>query len=183
MEMDIPTLHNILLHTFSNDANARNAAEDALGKLHTARGSIVLLVQLVSNAEVQREIRQAGAVALKNMVQKHWEDVEPPLVSAFSSSDKEEYRKYILEGLLMMADRSLRSLLAEAVNQIARVDFPKQWPGLVAEITKNVQSGDVTRICNALLVLRKLVKNYEFRRDEVIEFLPQGCMYMHAYLI
>ncbi|OQR88296.1 hypothetical protein ACHHYP_06979 [Achlya hypogyna] len=167
--MDAPTLLNILLHTFSTDNVARKAAEDAVANLHTVRGSIVLLVQLVSAADVQREIRQAGAVALKNMVLKHWEGVNQPdntMLSVFPNEDKDEYRKHVFEGLLTIEDRSLRSILAEAVSQIARVDFPHKWPGLVSEITTNVQSGDVTRICNALLALRKLVKLYEYRREE-----------------
>ncbi|RHY59605.1 hypothetical protein DYB34_002793 [Aphanomyces astaci] len=169
--MDIQTLHNILLHTFAVDTDARKAAEAALLNLHTVRGSIVLLMQLISNLEVQKEIRQAAGIQLKNIVSKHWEgqaQADDSYLSPFTFEDKLEYRKYIMEGLLTTGvdDRSIRSLLAEAVNQIARIDFPMKWPGLVEEITTNIQSGDPTRICNALLVLRRLCKNYEYRNDE-----------------
>ncbi|ETV94333.1 hypothetical protein H310_11980 [Aphanomyces invadans] len=169
--MDIQTLHNILLHTFAVDAEARKAAEAALQNLHTVRGSIVLLMQLISNVDVQKEIRQAAGIQLKNIVSKHWEGETQPdrsVVCVFTFEDKLEYRKYIMEGLLTTGvdDRSIRSLLAEAVNQIARIDFPFKWPGLVEEITTNIQSGDPTRICNSLLVLRRLCKNYEYRNEE-----------------
>jgi len=125
--MDSATLHHILLHTFSNDNAARKSAEEAVNNLHQARGSLVLLVQLTTNNEVQREIRQAAAVSLKNLVQKHWEGVHQPdetYLSIFPDLDKEEYKKYIFEGLLTTQDTSLRSLLAESVNTIARLDFP-----------------------------------------------------------
>ncbi|CAK4072653.1 unnamed protein product [Aphanomyces euteiches] len=169
--MDVQTLHNILLHTYAVDTEARKAAEAALENLHTVRGSIVLLMQLISNVEVQKEIRQAAGIQLKNIVSKHWEgetQADRSVVCVFSFDDKMEYRKFIVEGLLTthVDDRSVRSLLAEAVNQIARIDFPYQWPGLVEEITQNIKSGDATRICNALLILRRLCKNYEYRSDD-----------------
>ncbi|KAF0718506.1 Aste57867_1650 [Aphanomyces stellatus] len=167
MEMDMPTLHNILLHTFSTDAEARKAAEEAIKNLHTARGSIVLLVQLLSSDDVQREIRQAAAISLKNIVQKHWEPFdgqdEGAAPSAFPDSDKDEYRTFILEGLFAATDNSIQALLVECVSIIAREDFPEKWPHLVDQISAAIQSGQPHRIINALLALRKLVKIFEYK--------------------
>ncbi|CAK4608700.1 hypothetical protein LEN26_003799 [Aphanomyces euteiches] len=175
--MDMPTLHSILLHTFSTDAEARKAAEEAIGSLHTVRGSIVLLVQLLSSDDVQREIRQAGAISLKNIVQKHWgpmeehdEQHEVP-VSAFPDPDKEEYRAFILEGLFASHDNSIQALLVECVSLIARQDFPEKWPHLVEQICTTIQSGQPHRIINALLALRKLVKIYEYKPSHQRETL------------
>ncbi|RHY80306.1 hypothetical protein DYB26_006482 [Aphanomyces astaci] len=158
--MNAPTLHSILLHTFSTDADARKAAEEAVKNLHTVRGSIVLLVQLLSSGDVQREIRQAAAISLKNIVHRHWgvldgssdddhDDgrgdgaVEPP-PSAFPDADKDEYRSFILEGLFAAQDNSIQALLVESVSIVARQDFP------------------------ALLALRKLVKIFEYKPSHVL---------------
>lgn len=79
--MDVTALHNILLHTFSNDGAARKAAEDAVAGLHTVPGSVQLLIQITVEASVTREIRQAAAVSLKNLVQKYWEARTAPRAS------------------------------------------------------------------------------------------------------
>ncbi|KAF0750586.1 hypothetical protein AaE_006660, partial [Aphanomyces astaci] len=177
--MDAPTLHSILLHTFSTDADARKAAEEAVKNLHTVRGSIVLLVQLLSSGDVQREIRQAAAISLKNIVHRHWgvldggsdddhdngrgDGAVDPNPSAFPDADKDEYRSFILEGLFAAQDNSIQALLVESVSIVARQDFPHKWPLLVDNICAAMQSGHATRIINALLALRKLVKIFEYK--------------------
>ena len=126
--MDIPTLHNILLHTFSTNEADRNAAENALQTLHEQRRSLSLLVELAQNEkDIQREIRQAAAVSLKNVVQKYW----PNAVEADGSEhvflpeeDKQVYKSYILEGYMGIQDNSIRALLVETIHIIARADFP-----------------------------------------------------------
>lgn len=167
--MDVASLHNILLHTFSNDEAARKAAEEAVAGLHTVPGSVQLLLQITVEATVTREIRQAAAVSLKNLVHKYWEGADGPegqWVQVISPADKVLGRQNSLEALHVAHDSSIRSLLAETVAYIARFDFPDSWPTLIDDICKNVQSGDATRIINALLALRRVVKNFEYRSEE-----------------
>ncbi|OQR93002.1 hypothetical protein ACHHYP_03028 [Achlya hypogyna] len=165
--MDSSTLHNILLHTFSTDAAARAAAEQAVSNLHSVRGSIVLLVQLATSADVQREIQQAAAISLKNLVHRHWgrdpHDDGPEPEAIFPDADKVEYRKFILQGLFDSHENSIQNLMVESVNIIARFDFPELWPTLIEDIRTTLQCGEPHRICNALLALRKVVKIYEYK--------------------
>ncbi|KAF1323075.1 Ran binding protein 7, partial [Globisporangium splendens] len=170
--MDAASLHNILLHTFSNDEAARKAAEDAVANLHTVRGAILLLIQIAVEESVAREIRQAAAVSLKNLVHKYWEgdeNAQGQWVDLIPADEKAVSRQNALEALLVTHDNSIRSLLAETVSYIARFDFPDNWPTLIDEICKNIQSGDATRIINALLSLRRVVKNFEYRSEERLE--------------
>lgn len=125
--MDVTTLHNILLHTFSNDDAARKAAEDAVANLHTVRGAVLLLIQIAVEQTVAREIRQAAAVSLKNLVQKYWEgdeDTTGQWSAVIPADEKAVSRQNALEALLVTHDNSIRSLLAETVSYIARFDFP-----------------------------------------------------------
>jgi hypothetical protein len=198
--MDAASLHNILLHTFSNDEAARKAAEEAVANLHSVRGAVLLLVQIAVEASVAREIRQAAAVSLKNLVHKYWEGAEGAdgqWLHVFPDDEKHAARQSALEALLVSQDNSIRQLLAETVSYIARFDFPEQWPSLIDDICKNTQSGDANRIINvrptpllfpavlgidthaacylllvmlslqALLALRRVVKNFEYRSEDV----------------
>lgn len=125
--MDAASLHNILLHTFSNDDAARKAAEDAVANLHTVRGAVLLLIQIAVEQTVAREIRQAAAVSLKNLVQKYWEgdqNAQGQWVDLIPADEKVVSRQNALEALLVTQDNSIRSLLAETVAYIARFDFP-----------------------------------------------------------
>ena len=72
----------------------------------------------------------------------------------------------VLQSLFCETDRSVRALLAETVNAIARIDFPQHWPDLVDQIGLGIQSGNVTRMYNSLLALRKLVKIFEYKGGE-----------------
>lgn len=149
--MDVASLHNILLHTFSNDDAARKAAEDAVANLHTVRGAVLLLIQIAVEQSVAREIRQAAAVSLKNLVHKYWEGVEDAQgnwSTLIPEDEKAVSRQNALEALLVTHDNSIRALLAETVAYIARFDFPERWPTLIDEICKNIQSGDASRIIN-----------------------------------
>lgn len=47
------------------------------------------------------------------------------------------------------------------------LSFRFRWPGLVPTLLANIQKGDVLRIYNSLLALRKIAKRYEFKaRDD-----------------
>jgi hypothetical protein len=58
--------------------------------------------------------------------------------------------------LLVEGDKSVRDLLAESVNQLARCDYPSRWPNLLPEVLSQVQSGDPLRMHNSLLALRQV---------------------------
>ncbi|TMW66813.1 hypothetical protein Poli38472_014125 [Pythium oligandrum] len=166
--MDAQQLHNILLHTFSTDNAARQAAEAQIANLHNVRGSLLLLIQITVEESVAREIRQAAAVSLKNLVNRYWEGdhVNGEFVRVIPEDERAVSRQNALEALFVTHDNSLRSLLAETVSYIARIDFPENWPNLIEVIVQNIQSGDAKRIINALLALRRVVKNFEYRADE-----------------
>ena len=70
----VESLHLLLLHTFSADEAHRKHAEGQLEQLVGSPGAPVLLLQIVAHHEqVQREVRQASAIALKNMIKKGWD--------------------------------------------------------------------------------------------------------------
>ncbi|KAF1787789.1 Armadillo-type fold [Phytophthora cactorum] len=155
--MDVASLHNILLHTFSNDEAARKAAEEAVAGLHTVPGSVQLLIQITVEASVTREIRQALPS----------DGPEGQWMQVISPADKALGRQNGLEALLVSQDSSIRSLLAETVATLrASTSRYDSWPTLIDDICKNVQSGDANRIINALLALRRVVKNFEYRSED-----------------
>ena len=68
--------------------------------------------------------------------------------------------------MLVESDSPIRKMLAEAVNQIARTDYPAQWPQLLPEVLSHVHSGEPLRIHNSLLALRQVTKRLEYKRGD-----------------
>jgi hypothetical protein len=81
-----------------------------------------------------------------------------------------------VEVLLTEPHKVMRDLLAETVVVILKrpsldaagvqLEFPATWPELLPAVLQGLQAGaaasDFTRMHNALLALRKLVKQFEF---------------------
>ena len=63
-------------------------------------------------------------------IKHHWVK-HPAYEAAYNETDKTVVRDNILEALFRMApDKQLRTMLAEALNQVAAHDFPERWPAL-----------------------------------------------------
>ncbi|CAN0190200.1 unnamed protein product, partial [Laminaria digitata] len=96
--------------------------------------------------QVDRDVRQAAAIALKNTVRGKWSpNPELNLPSTFPPEHKATFRCNILEALLRETDKSIRDILAETVKIVASYDFPDDWPALVPTIVAQLQTGEVLR--------------------------------------
>jgi hypothetical protein len=147
----------------------RHQAEAAIETLPTVEGGPGALLQIVSaQGQVAREVRQAAAIAFKNITKNHWEPLGRTVAAAcVPGPSKPPLRDLLFQVLLVEADKSVRDLLAESVNQIARCDYPHQWPSLLPEVLAMVQSGDPLRMHNSLLALRQVAKRLEYKQKGV----------------
>jgi hypothetical protein len=157
-------LCNTLLHTYSPHEAERKAAEEQIATLRAQPGGLPVLLQVVSNAAGDRNVRQAAAISLKNIISKHWEQKEND--PGVFNDDKNVIRENVMEVLCREQDGSVRDLLAECVNNVAGFDFPDAWPSYIPSIVTNIQTQDHLRIYNSLVGLRKVIKRYEFKPTE-----------------
>eukprot|EP00618_Florenciella_parvula_P019577 CAMPEP_0119521810 /NCGR_PEP_ID=MMETSP1344-20130328/37389_1 /TAXON_ID=236787 /ORGANISM="Florenciella parvula, Strain CCMP2471" /LENGTH=215 /DNA_ID=CAMNT_0007559817 /DNA_START=32 /DNA_END=676 /DNA_ORIENTATION=- len=163
--MDPQQLCNVLMHTFSPDATQRAQAEAAIKTLPSIPGAPAALLQVVGAADqVQKEVRLAAAISFKNITKKHW--APPHTVDLVQETEKPALRELVFQVMLVESDSPIRKMLAEAVNQIARTDYPAQWPQLLPEVLSHVHSGEPLRIHNSLLALRQVTKRLEYKRGD-----------------
>jgi importin-7 len=97
--MDAQQLHLVLKHTISPEKAARDAAAEQITNLHTVRGALLLLIQFVAEETVERDVRQAAAISLKNVIQKHWDGdfVNGELVRVIPDDERMAVRQHVLE--------------------------------------------------------------------------------------
>jgi hypothetical protein len=167
--MDLQAIYAALASTLSPDAQQRQAAEAALKGWEGQPGYVSSLFRVVNSTEVAVEVRQAGIVYFKNIVNKHWEREEvtqgsPPWV--ISEEERVFVRSSIIEALVQ-GDAKCRRVIAESLRRIAGNDFPAKMPTLLQEIAQRLDvSAPPEQILGALLALRVLTKNYEYASSE-----------------
>lgn len=154
---DVSPVVAALQHSLLPEQQARLSAEQALRDLELSGGPyLVLLFRVVvdTGLDIDGAVRQAGAIALKNLVARRWEagTREAPLPEA----EKAIVRQNLLEGLIH-ASAPVRVQLGLVFKSACYVDFPHAWSGLLDELLRNLQAGE-QRTYGALYAQRMLVK-------------------------
>lgn len=139
--------------------------------MHSLKGFPSLLLQIVVANEVELPLRQAAVLYLKNLIIRHWNEGECPLMYCntklntppfnFHEEDRVLIRDSIMESTFQ-APQLLCSHLGLCMNSIIRADFPNRWPQIVDKINYYLQSPNSDHWSGALLALFQLVKRFEY---------------------
>ncbi|VDK43500.1 unnamed protein product [Anisakis simplex] len=149
--------------TSSTDQKEATAYLDRATKL---MGFAPLLLQIIMDEGVDCSARQAAVIYLKNVINRSWaldEDEKSSGMFVLSEQDKHIIREHIIDAIVASPE-AIRVQLCTAIGTIMRHDFPKEWPHLPQKVTTLLHSVDGPSWLGALLVLRRLVKLYEYRR-------------------
>jgi exportin-2 (importin alpha re-exporter) len=144
-------LAQCLSASLSPDQAQRAHAEQFLTQGATSPGFSILLLKLLAAPEQQpggpldARVRQAAAVAFKNLVKAHWVQKEPDVVGApapYAVPEPEKAQvRALLVGLMLSAPRLVRAQLSEALAIVSAADFPARWPQLLPELVQRLQAG------------------------------------------
>lgn len=130
-----------------------------------------LLITIAGDATTPTEIRQSALSVLRQFIVRNWtsdsilgddddddEDTsgQPPVTI------DEPTRLQLRSALLELAtrddtDRRVKAAASFAVNKIASVDYPEQWPDLLQNLLNIIRSGAEQQVHGALRVLADLV--------------------------
>jgi hypothetical protein len=170
--MDLQAIYAALASTLSPDQQQRQAAEAALKGWEGVPGYVSSLFRVVNSAEVAVEVRQAGIVYFKNIVNKHWDREDPipggtPEQQWVISQDERNFVRSSIVEALVHADSKCRPVIAESLRRIAGQDFPDKMPTFLQEVAQRLDvSAPPEQILGALIALRVLTKNYEYASSE-----------------
>mmetsp|Transcript_11685 Transcript_11685/g.49963 ORF Transcript_11685/g.49963 Transcript_11685/m.49963 type:complete len:1008 (+) Transcript_11685:289-3312(+) len=161
-------LAQCLSASLSPDAATRQNAEQFLASGAQQAGFSILLLKLVSSDGADAPARVAGAVAFKNLVKKHWTQVEPDVVGApapycVGDAEKDQVRN-LLVGLMLDAPKLAKAQLSEALSIVSAADFPEKWPGLLPELNTRLGVPGSTRdwsiVAGVLTTANTIFKKY-----------------------
>lgn len=109
--------------------------------------------------EVEYPTRQAGAIYLKNMVQKSWWDPDEDEPNRFHihEQDRAQIRDQIVDAVVH-APTGIKAQLCVCIGLICKQDFPGRWTSLVDKICVYLQSQEVATWYGTLCALLSFVK-------------------------
>jgi len=154
----------LLRYTYNPEARLREKAEKELKSYRGREGYEATLLQVIMNQRVEKSVRLAASILLKNTVHWYWTVLEPTQQeNMISAKDRELIKKNLLTAIILQTDRSMRLQLLEVLFKIVRFDFPKSYPNLIQEIVNHIMSKDLPRMYGALSALKMIYKRYEYR--------------------
>ncbi|KAL9654652.1 hypothetical protein ABK040_006714 [Willaertia magna] len=178
-------LYSVFLNTFSTNKSLQQVSEQQLTQWKSNEGFPSSILQLIltsqqSNAVEALHIQQAGAIYLKNLVNKHWnpkrrslieeaeeeeEQQQDGVVFEMALSDKNYLKTNILQALVQ-SKHVIQNQLCDVLRVMVYNDYPVSWNNLVDDILQLLQSNDISKVYGALLALDQLLKSYKFAFGE-----------------
>lgn len=98
--------------------------------------------EIVTTPGVDPSARWLAAVHFKNTVSKAW---RPRLPGALSEEEKSLLRPTMLSSLLDQESAHIATQTSLALAKVARVDYPKSWPSLIADLFSRWSTASTSR--------------------------------------
>ncbi|KAI6210536.1 D-Importin 7/RanBP7 [Aphelenchoides besseyi] len=167
--MDRSLVYNAFQHTTTTGDHTE--ATNYLNKCSSMIGFPLVILECLSDVNVDVATRQAAVIYLKNLISRSWAVSEEDAVNTtpISEQDKVDIRSQIIERIIE-APEPIRVQLCVCVHHILRNDFPYKWAsptggGVVDEIIRLLKSQDANRNLVAMLITYRLAKIYEYKRN------------------
>ncbi len=173
-QMNTQQIIDVLVCTYNDNEFERKRAEATLEQARHAPGVPMSLLQICTIPEAPRDVRQSAALALKMAVKRHWEvdttsswrEAGQPPNPTMCDADKNALRSQMLEVICRERDTSIAEILIESIGTMVNFDFPEKWGNLLDMVLAKLQTLEPLAVLNSLKVLRKMVKKFEYKRQE-----------------
>lgn len=176
MQVNTESLYGIFRNSYSASEDERRQAEAAIASAEGTPGYLTALLQIAVEPNAEQSIRQAAAIQLKNQVRRRWNPLGADAGKAYGEDDKTKLRGSLFNGFVAAFPLPLvRAQLLETFRLVASHDFPGPWSGVLEQIGSSLQSDDTMNTYCALLVLRKLFKQFEMRPVDRRQEMEELC--------
>lgn len=85
-------IREILINTYNADPALRHEAENAFAEFLRNHGSFSALLAFVQNQSIERDLKVAAAIALKNNARKYFRDDQDESILPISPEEKESVK-------------------------------------------------------------------------------------------
>ncbi|ODV95432.1 hypothetical protein PACTADRAFT_16949 [Pachysolen tannophilus NRRL Y-2460] len=152
---------DLIVAQTSPDNQKRTIAEAEFNNLvqTDASNSLLYLIEIALNENLDISLRQSSILHVKRLVPKYWSASFESFIgpNCVDENSKIKIRQSLLK-LLTNADSKIRNSGAYAIVQLASSDYPDEWPQLLDELYNlvNNENHDYYKMLGGLTVLREL---------------------------
>ncbi|ELU39618.1 karyopherin [Rhizoctonia solani AG-1 IA] len=178
--MDPQHVSTLFATTFNADPNVRIAAELELRKVRrlscgpsrahgiagcgASRHCPYLYVGCAAHP-LERSVRQAAVVFLKNAVARGYKSSNVPVQQQLPAppvpdADKQVIKQHILPLIVASPNRAIRIQLAAILKTLVSHDFPERWPGFMENVVQLLQSDRSESVFGGMTALLEIFKTY-----------------------
>lgn len=143
----------------SPDNNKRIRAEVDFKQTVAANPNAALhqLLELAKNASIPEDVRQLCLLHIRRLVPMYWSLAFESFVGPPTDQElKAAIRHDMIRIATTAPESKLRSGASYVISQIAAVDYPDEWPDLLATLYRQVVDGNDIAIAGSLGVLHEL---------------------------
>ncbi|KAH7316301.1 hypothetical protein KP509_21G087100 [Ceratopteris richardii] len=156
------TLSNCFLQTLAPNPEPRKLAENYLKQAAEQDGYGLAVLRLLTEQNVDDQVRQAAAVNFKNHVKYRWAPANSDL-SAINEAEKDQIKALVVN-MMLSAPPKIQSQLSEALAIISKHDFPKKWGSLLPELVTSLKNaGSDYSVTNGVLqTVNSIFKQFRY---------------------
>ncbi|KAL4857594.1 Importin-11 [Chlorella vulgaris] len=157
---DLPAVFDCLRSALSHDPSTQKQAEATLHDLEARSGFCSCLAEILASKDADHSARWLAAVHFKNSCSKYWRSRLP---GSLSEEEKAHLRGRLLS-LVEQSDQQIAVQVAVVFSKVARLDFPKAWPTLFADLLAKLQGPGQLLQRRVYLVLHHILKELASKR-------------------
>uniref|UniRef100_A0A8D2KTU7 Importin-11 n=1 Tax=Varanus komodoensis TaxID=61221 RepID=A0A8D2KTU7_VARKO len=162
--MDLNSASNIVLQVLtqatSQDTAVLKPAEEQLKQWETQPGFYSVLLNIVTNHNLDVNVRWLAVLYFKNGIDRYWRRVAPHALS-------EDEKSTLRAGLIANFNEPINQIATQIsvlIAKVARLDCPRQWPELIPTLVESVKIQDDLRQHRALLTFYHVTKTLASKR-------------------
>ncbi|BEJ11716.1 hypothetical protein CspHIS471_0201760 [Cutaneotrichosporon sp. HIS471] len=153
--------------TLDPNEATRRAAEDQLTALYQHLEGGLSLARILADYNVALPQRQSAGILLQKYIDRHWSAMSDAFEPPATPSEVKDLIRPMLLRALSDRERKVRTAAAFACSTVARFDWPDDWPSLLSELTRMLQTGSPDAVHGAMRVVTEFVKN-ELSEDQLV---------------
>nr|XP_022913125.1 importin-11 [Onthophagus taurus]XP_022913126.1 importin-11 [Onthophagus taurus] len=145
---------DVLNRASSQNPEILKPAEAKLLEWETQRGFYTVLSNIISNLNIDVNVRWIAVLCFKNGVDKYWRKTAP---NAISEEEKQSLKRSLLSSFNEPVNQ-IATQKAVLIAKIARTDCPKEWNELLPTLMQVVESNNSLVQHRGLLTLHNVIK-------------------------
>eukprot|EP01147_Barroeca_monosierra_P001870 gene1870-4966_t len=162
------SLTQALISTMSSDDVTRKQGENYILQAQQQPQCGSALLEILDDHQ-PTEVKQAAAIAIKNMISRHWTPRELQRDHYLIADAERPHLRHRIFEMIIRSNKPIRLQLCVCLQRMLDHTFPEQWQGIDHELSQHLQSCDTQTILGALCACYAFTRKFRMRAAQAKE--------------